>query len=79
MRPPAVSRYDLDEAMDRVEHARDLATERLVQTTHEARALLTTEQFRQLPTFVQMQFDEDFVRRVRRLGEAAGGRGRGGP
>ncbi len=73
-------RYDLDEAADRVEEARDRATDRIVRTAREARAILTDAQFRQLPTFVQMQFDEDFVRRVRRMGEAAqggGGRGRG--
>ena len=70
-------RYDLDAAMDRVEEARDRATDRIVRTAREARAILTDAQFRQLPTFVQLQFDEDFVRRARRMGEAAQG-GRGG-
>ena len=69
--------YDLGEAMGRVELARDRATDRLIETTHEARSILTDAQFLQLPTFVQMQFDEDLVRRMRRMGEAPGGRGRG--
>lgn len=61
--------YDIGEASDRVERARELATRRLLATTRAARAILTDEQFHQLPTFVQTQFDENLVRRARRMGE----------
>lgn len=62
--------YDLGEAADRVERARERATERLLATTREARAILTDAQFHQLPTFVQAQFDQQLVRRARRMGES---------
>lgn len=62
--------YDLGEAARRVESARDRATKQLLETTSAARAILTDEQFRQLPTFVQTQFDGRLVQRARRMGEA---------
>ncbi len=62
--------YDLGAAASRVENARDRATKQLLATTREARAILTDEQFHQLPTFVQTQFDGRLVQRARRMGEA---------
>ena len=61
------------DAMGRVREARERATELTLDVTRRAREVLTREQLDQLPSFVQMQFDEQFMRRMRRAGGDAQG------
>ena len=61
-------KYDIKDAMARVAAARERSTTLLLETTRAARALLTEEQLRQLPSFLRPQFDERFMTRLRRGG-----------
>ena len=54
--------------MARVAAGRDRSTSLLLETTRAARAILTEEQLRQLPSFLRPQFDERFMQRVRVAG-----------
>ena len=61
-------KYDVRTAMARVTEARDRSTALMLSTTRAARAILTAEQLRQLPSFLRPQFDERFMSRTRRMG-----------
>ena len=60
--------YDAGKAMARVRAARERSLELTLDVTRAAREVLTAEQLRQLPSFVQVMFDEQLMRRVRRAG-----------
>jgi hypothetical protein len=68
-------RYDAGEAAARVKQARERAGELTLSVTRRTREVLTAEQLNQLPSFLQVQFDERLMRRIRRAGGDAGGVG----
>jgi len=66
-------RADTKDAAERVRAARARATDLTLDVTRAARGVLTQAQLDQLPSFLQVMFDEQYMRRMRQAGGDAQG------